>query len=323
VDDVDPGGGGAGRGDLVSVVIAARDAEAFVQEALVSVQRQTHADWEAIVVDDGSRDHTADIVGQMAATEPRIRLVRQAPGGVIAARNHGLTKAQGRWVAFLDADDLWRPEKLARQLDVAGSRSGAVPQAVGTFAAYFGRRRGPIGTLGMSIGAAEMAQLRAGSLSPFCVSSLLVDHDALRTVGGFDPIMEEVGNAEDLDLMSRLARYGVEFSCIPEALTLYRLRIGSISQAAPERVQRATEFVQARAKADLFGEPPPSTEKFRQRPLNLPIRKLALQATLRTAAIEYVDGSLPRAITFAAWAFARAPRYTLGRLVKKARTRRR
>ncbi|MGH7575700.1 MAG: glycosyltransferase family 2 protein, partial [Longimicrobiales bacterium] len=90
----------------VSIVIAAYNAAAMIQETLDAVLAQTHGGWEAIVVDDGSTDHTRAIVEAAARAEPRIRLVSRPHGGGGAARNAGIAAARFDWLLFLDADDL-------------------------------------------------------------------------------------------------------------------------------------------------------------------------------------------------------------------------
>ena len=102
----------------VSVVIPAYNVAAFIEDAINSVLGQTYHDFEVVVVDDGSPDETASIVKRF--DDPRIRLVSQSNRGLSGARNTGIRYAQGEYVAFLDADDLWRPEKLeehVRHLD--------------------------------------------------------------------------------------------------------------------------------------------------------------------------------------------------------------
>jgi glycosyltransferase involved in cell wall biosynthesis len=101
---------------LVSVVIAAYNAAQFLPETLDSVFAQTYGSLEVIVVDDGSTDGTRTL---LEAYPPRIRLIRQAHGGLAAARNAGLRAANGDFIALLDADDLWLPEKIAVQVEVA------------------------------------------------------------------------------------------------------------------------------------------------------------------------------------------------------------
>ncbi len=102
----------------VSVVIPAYNAERYIAQTLRSVFEQTYAPYEVIVVDDGSTDGTGRVVAQMG---DRVRYERQANQGASAARNRGVELAQGEWIAFLDADDAWYPNRLEVQLDYAAS----------------------------------------------------------------------------------------------------------------------------------------------------------------------------------------------------------
>ena len=100
---------------LVSIIVPTYNAESYVGETLESALRQTYERTEVVVVDDGSTDGTVALVRRMDAG---IRIVRQTNSGVCVARNHGAASAQGALLAFLDADDLWEPEKLERQVEV-------------------------------------------------------------------------------------------------------------------------------------------------------------------------------------------------------------
>jgi len=108
----------------ISVVIPAYNAEAFVARAIESVLAQTLPVAEIVVVDDGSRDATADIAERLGGS---IRVLRQSNSGPAAARNHGVRAARSEWIAFLDADDAWLPSKLERQaVHFGGERTGVV-----------------------------------------------------------------------------------------------------------------------------------------------------------------------------------------------------
>lgn len=101
--------------DLVSIVMPAYNNEQYVGAAIRTVLAQTHRDWELLFVDDASRDRTVEIVESFR--DPRIRILRnEKNSGAALSRNRGLREAKGEWVAFLDADDWWHPEKLERQL---------------------------------------------------------------------------------------------------------------------------------------------------------------------------------------------------------------
>ena len=102
---------------LISVVIPAYNRARLIPRALKSIQQQTHRNWEAIIVDDGSTDETAEVAARLAREDERIRFLRQEKNaGAQAARNLGIRAARGEWVAFLDSDDVFLPESLEIRL---------------------------------------------------------------------------------------------------------------------------------------------------------------------------------------------------------------
>lgn len=102
---------------IVSVVIAAYQSGSCLRRALTSVQTQTVSNWEMLVVDDASSDTTLDVAKREASNDQRIRVIAlPVNGGPAAARNAGIAAAQGEWIAILDADDAWRPERLQHLL---------------------------------------------------------------------------------------------------------------------------------------------------------------------------------------------------------------
>lgn len=204
----------------VSVIIPAYNAETFIGEALASVLAQTAHDFEVIVIDDGSRDRTAQVVQSF----PGVRCVQQANAGVSAARNAGAQLAQGRYLAFLDADDLWHPDKLRQQLaamqthpEVALSRTPLGPRnwAAGTPSA---QAQPPAfhfdDTLAISF------------LDPyFATSTVMVRADAFRQAGGFDTRLRI---AEDVDLYLRVLATSPRVIVMDEALVFKRPVQGSL-----------------------------------------------------------------------------------------------
>ena len=103
---------------LVSILTPAYNSEKFIAEAIRSVQKQNYTNWEMIIVDDGSIDRTFSIASEIAKTDSRIQVfVLEKNSGTGIARNTALTKSCGRYIAFLDADDLWEPQKLQKQIN--------------------------------------------------------------------------------------------------------------------------------------------------------------------------------------------------------------
>ena len=116
--------------ELVSVVMPLYNAQRFLRRPVESVLGQTHTNLELVVADDGSTDDSPAIVDSYARNDARVRLLRtECNGGVAAARNRAIAAAKGRYIAFLDSDDWWHPEKLKRQLALLESSQSAVAYA--------------------------------------------------------------------------------------------------------------------------------------------------------------------------------------------------
>lgn len=112
---------------LVSIITPAFRAEEVIAQTIASVQAQTHVHWELLVADDCSPDATRSVVADFARQDQRIHLLAlDRNGGPAAARNAALARARGRWIAFLDSDDLWLPQKLERCLAIAQATNAAL-----------------------------------------------------------------------------------------------------------------------------------------------------------------------------------------------------
>lgn len=104
--------------NLVSIITPTYNSEAFIAQTIASVQNQTYQNWEMIIVDDGSVDNTAAIVVEMAKEDPRIIFIRMSQNsGPAKARNAGIEKVSGKYMTFLDADDIWFPEFISSSID--------------------------------------------------------------------------------------------------------------------------------------------------------------------------------------------------------------
>lgn len=103
---------------LVSVITPSYNSEKFIAQTIKSVQNQSYTNWEMLIVDDCSSDNTVSVVQELANRDPRIKLFQlEHNSGAGIARDTALAQAKGRYIAFLDADDLWKPEKLKKQVD--------------------------------------------------------------------------------------------------------------------------------------------------------------------------------------------------------------
>lgn len=104
---------------LISIIMAAYNAEKTIEQAINSVLRQTYTDFELLVVNDCSKDRTVELVKSIAAKDSRVRLISNVKNsGVSYTRKHGLEEAKGSWIAILDSDDAWAPEKLEKQIEL-------------------------------------------------------------------------------------------------------------------------------------------------------------------------------------------------------------
>lgn len=109
--------------ELVSIIMPAYNAEKNIKESITSIIKQTYKNWELIVIDDGSTDKTIQSIEEMASQEKRIRFYKNEENcGVSSTRNKGISIANGSWIAFLDSDDMWKKEKLEKQLKFADEK---------------------------------------------------------------------------------------------------------------------------------------------------------------------------------------------------------
>jgi glycosyltransferase involved in cell wall biosynthesis len=227
----------------VSVIIPVYKAEKFVAETLRSLLAQTYENFEAIIVDDGSPDRSIEVCRQFH--DPRIRIIQQVNQGLPGARNTGIRHAKGDYIAFLDADDLWLPDKLEKhvrhlnqspQVGVSFSYSAFINEK----SKYTGLYQVPRRIKGITpayvlcrnpVGNGSAAVLRRETLED------IVFYDRIfgkREAYYFDEHLRfEKADATDLECWTRIATTtDWQLEGIPEALTLYRINSGGLSANA-------------------------------------------------------------------------------------------
>jgi glycosyltransferase involved in cell wall biosynthesis len=213
-----------------SVVMPVYDGVRYVGEALDSVRAQTRPADEVIVVDDGSRDGSADVVARHVG----VRCIRQANAGCAAARNRGVAEAGGDVIAFIDQDDLWHPEHLARMLEVLERDAdvGFVACAIDNFLSP---------ELDVPPPGVEPAML-AVPQHGMGTNTLVVRRELFGRIGAFDPAMVPV---DDSEWLLRAVDAGVRFVHL-DAPTVRR-RIHASNQSQFEKGRAARSKLMARA----------------------------------------------------------------------------
>lgn len=212
---------------LVSVVIAAYNAEAFISDTLQSILAQTYRNFEVIIVDDGSIDRTAEIVRSFIQLDDRIHLIQQSNSGVAASRNRAIQQSTGKYIAPIDADDIWYPERLekhVRCLEASDSSVGLV-YSWSIYLNEAGSVKGysPFGQLGAVEGNVLAVLVFYNFLDN--ASTAMFRRGCIDTVGVYNT---ELKTCEDWDLYLRIAEQ-YRFAIVPEYLIGYRQYSGSMS----------------------------------------------------------------------------------------------
>ena len=234
----------------VSVVIPTYNHADYIAEAIRSVLNQTHIDYELIVVNDGSTDHTSEVVKEF--DDSRLRYLEQENRGATAARNTGIRASHGQYIALLDADDIWHPEKLQAHVEFLGQN----PAIDATYNARFelNHSSNTIRALWRPPLSVTLSDLVLGF--PFSPSDMVLRRKWVFQVGLFDE--QYVFYGDDLDFFCRLALAGCRFARVDRALNYRRRHSGRIVKNLPSCVEAALRplhmtFLDPRCPDEVLG----------------------------------------------------------------------
>jgi glycosyltransferase involved in cell wall biosynthesis len=214
---------------LVSVVMPAYNAERYLEKSIESILNQSLRDFEFIIIDDGSTDHTSKILDYYAARDSRIRVIHQKNSGVTDSLNTGISLASSKYIARMDADDISHPLRLYTEYEFLESNPDYV--LVGTDFSIIDIHDN---TLSKVRRANDDTGLRAlmHLNSPFAHGSVMFRNDAFNKAGGY---RRESGSAEDYDLWYRMQQIGSIY-VIPKILFNWRLGDNNITTVHSEKV---------------------------------------------------------------------------------------
>lgn len=217
---------------IFSVIMASYNAEKYIACAIESVLKQSISRWELIIADDCSTDSSYEIALEYSLVDSRISVYRlEYNSGAASARNYAASKSKGSWLAILDADDIYLPEKLEAQLSVISTFDGDDLVLVGCGAYFFSNTDRMARVCIYSEGSVQLKNelKRSGRFPPH--SSILYKSDVFQKIGGFNSCFKR---AEDYDLFLRFVEHG-EFACVSVPLIRYRLHSSGISVNATEQ----------------------------------------------------------------------------------------
>ena len=221
---------------VISVVLPVYNAEAYIEESIISILNQTFKDFELILINDGSTDNSFEIMKKLSVTDERIKLITRENKGLIATLNEGITIARGAWIARMDADDIAFPQRFEKQLYYL-NKAGA--DICGTWIELFGASdkrtvKHCSSDLGIKI------ELLFGS--PFCHPTVIMSAEKAKIllyISGWD-------NCEDYDLWERAARNDWVMTNVPEVLLKYRLHENQVSVVYQSKQQELTQTIRRR-----------------------------------------------------------------------------
>lgn len=294
----------------ISVIVPVYNAGKFILEALQSIADQTYSDFEAIIIDDGSTDRSAEIIEAFCQNDKRFRLYRRSNEGVVAARNFGVSQARGNWIALCDADDFWAKNKLERQIAFIEANKNRFSEplvCVGTPAYQINKKGKVVGKIHFDLQSEEEFIKRRKKYAPIFMltSSVMFRKDIFDKVGGF---RSEYEVTQDIDLFTRMAVFGICLNT-PEILTYYRMHGESASDKKFIRQKLNHLLISENAKRRANHEPELNYDEFHnlltKNPANFDqtVRTIKSNFFYRQGGIALVNGQYLRGSFFIVQSF--------------------
>jgi glycosyltransferase involved in cell wall biosynthesis len=278
---------------LISVILPTWNCADLLRIAIESVLAQSYKNWEIIIINNNSTDHTEEVIKSF--NDSRLKLINYANQGIIAAaRNKGLASASGDYIAFLDSDDFWYPEKLERCLNILlDTRSNLVCHA---------ERHFKIGTVGPKIEwdvyygkhqeiSFESLLYKGNFLS---TSAVLVEASFVNKVEGFST-NRDIITAEDYDLWLKLMKNGARVTIIPEVLGAYRIHDSSASSSLAKHLRAVRQVVRKHHE---------SNQKHLRKNVTWPYFRRLGRITISSCRALLAKGDVKTSIKFAVESFA-------------------
>ncbi len=230
--------------ELISIVVPVYQVERFIRETIEAVQKQVYQNWELILVDDCSKDRSCAVIEEMAASDSRIRLIHQETNqGAAKARNTGVQNATGRYLCFLDSDDLWEPDKLSRELAFLQEKQAGFVFTGYEFADEYGKGLGKIVRVPEEISYSE-----ALKNTTIFTSTVMIDRTRIKDE---DIFMPDIASEDTATWWHLLKVYGKAYG-LDCNLVKYRRSANTLSSNKIEAIRRIWRLYRKQEKLNVF-----------------------------------------------------------------------
>jgi glycosyltransferase involved in cell wall biosynthesis len=235
---------------VISVILPVYNGGRHLAAAMHSLFDQTFRDFEIVAIDDGSRDHSADVLEDFAAEDERVRVFRRENRGFVATLNESLALSRGRYIARMDHDDLCMPQRFERQVERLEAEPDLV--ALGSRVTSMDPEGRILGLERLPVTHEEIEETHLGGSSAICHPAVMMRADAVRAVGGY----REFAPVEDFDLWLRLGEIGRLANIEAPLLKYRRSTTGLVARLAGQRKAMLEEVMNdAWQRRGLPGQP--------------------------------------------------------------------